>query len=430
MNMLPTPTPMTAAVALLAALVLPAAHAADDEASALDLQAEVVPEAAATSAPGGRLSIEASLGSQFDRYLNERRGTQRLSLDYRQRWTLAPGWRLGLSDRLDVSRPSDGESGHASNSVREAYVAWQDDGKRALAVDLGRVQWRNGPGYGFNPTDYFRRGSLRTMTTADPIALRENRLGTVMLRGQQLWQDGSSLSVALAPKLVDAPSSDGWSLDLGSTNATDRWLLAWASPSWGGASGQLLLLGEERQSPQLGASVTAGVTDAAIAFAEWSGGRQTQGLSVAAGIPGTAAWRNRMAAGMTYSWPSRLSLTVEYDYNGAAPDQAAWEATWAQSPATAIRYLEGASIAQDSAARTAWVAYATQKAFLHKDVDLTALLRRNTEDSSTFVWLELRRHWRNLDLALQWQHAQGDPHSEYGLIPVKQWIQVTGTWYF
>jgi hypothetical protein len=417
-------------VALTGVLVLLPAQGADDEASALDLQVEAKSDAPVSSAaPGGRLSIEAALGVQHDRYTGEHPGTRRLSLDYRQQWRLAPGWRLGFSDRLDLSGPTDPGVHTAINSLREAVLSWQDEAAEALSVDVGRVQWRNGPGYGFNPTDYFRRGALRTLTTADPIALRENRMGTVMLRGQRLWQ-GGSVSLAFAPKLADTPSDEGWSLDLGSTNASNRLLLAWSPPSWGAASGQVLLLGEDHRDPQLGASLTAGLSDAAVAFAEWSGGRQADSLSIAANMPGTARWRNRLATGLTYSWPTKLSLTVEFDYNGAAPDQAAWEAVYAQSPTLAINYLTAAAFSQDSASRTAWVAYAVQKSMFHKDVDLTALVRRNAEDGSVFIWMEVRRHWGDVDLALQWQRAHGDAGTEYGLLPVKQWVQLVGSWYF
>ena len=93
------------------------------------------------------------------------------------------------------------------NSLRAAYLSWQPEAGNTI-FELGRVNLRYGPGYGCNPTDFFRDGSLRTRTTANPFALRENRLGNVMFRAQRLWT-GGSLSEAYSPKSADRPSADG-----------------------------------------------------------------------------------------------------------------------------------------------------------------------------------------------------------------------------
>ena len=425
-------TVTTLAALLCLALIPLAAIAADDDA-ALDLQVSP-PEpstlaAAASAGQPGRLSAELAYGRLQRRSTGESIDTHRVSIDFRREWTLAPGWRLGLSDRLDQQSPQEPGDRSTLNSLREAYVSWQSDGAEAWGVDLGRVQWRNGPGYGFNPTDYFRRGSLRTLTTADPIALRENRLGTAMLRVQRLWADGS-VSVALAPKLADAPSSSSASLDLGSTNNSDRLLAVWSQRLPGGINAQALLLAERHKSPSVGASATALLSAAAVGFVEWSGGSERAAIDVAAGRPAPQAWRNRLAAGLTHTTTSRLSLTAEYDYNGAAPDGATWDRALLLAPQDIEQVLRASALAQDSASRSAWLVYVTQKSLLLKDLDLTALLRRNQQDGSTFAWLELRHHFKTADLALQWQRAQGRAGSEYGLIPARQWLQAVGTWYF
>ena len=56
------------------------------------------------------------------------------------------------------------------NSLREAYLSWQP-ASGASILEAGRINLRYGPGYGYYPTDFFRDGSLRTSTTADPLAL-------------------------------------------------------------------------------------------------------------------------------------------------------------------------------------------------------------------------------------------------------------------
>ena len=88
------------------------------------------------------------------------------------------------------------------------------------------------------------------------LSLRENRLGTVMLRAQRLWT-GGSISAAFSPKLADRPNPDGWSLDLGSTNNRDRALVALGTQFSQRFSSQLLLYKQSGLTPALGANMTA-----------------------------------------------------------------------------------------------------------------------------------------------------------------------------
>ena len=69
---------------------------------------------------------------------------------------------------------------------RAKNLPGQSSGGRRQRADLPRLckvltfgppfNLRFGPGYGYNPTDFFRDGSLRVLTTADPFALHEIRL--------------------------------------------------------------------------------------------------------------------------------------------------------------------------------------------------------------------------------------------------------------
>src|SRR5207244_12924542 len=130
------------------------------------------------------LCVEGMVGIGDLRDGSGTRDLRRLSLDFMHASPFATGWRAVLSDRLDHMRPSDGAA-DTINSLREAYVSWQPQ-SASTVVDAGRVNLRYGPGYGYNPTDFFRDGALRTITSIDPFALRENRLGTVVARGQRL----------------------------------------------------------------------------------------------------------------------------------------------------------------------------------------------------------------------------------------------------
>ncbi len=259
----------------------------------------------------------------------------------------------------------------------------------------------------------------RVLTTADPFALRENRLGTVMLRAQRLWSDGS-LSLALAPKLADRPSSEGWSPDLGSTNNRSRALVALGTQFSQRVSSQLLVYKDDGRSPALGANFTALLSDAAVAHLEWSRGREPDLLSRALAVPASAATRNRFVGGVTYTTLGKLSVTAEYQY---------WAALGA-TPATQLAYLREALRLQDLAPRKAYLIYVTQKSLGLKDLDLTAYLRVNPGDDSKLAWLELRHHWPSFDLTFQLQQNIGSRTSEFGVLPDRRIVQVLGTYYF
>lgn len=405
------------------------AHATDDDADALSLSSAPA-EASLDAAPKTKLFAEGVLGSASRRDGSGSHTLTRASLDLIHAADLAPGWRAALSDRLDYVRPSDpiaGKGDATINGLREAYVSWQRaDGN--TAVDLGRVNLRYGPGYGYNPTDFFRDGALRTMTSTNPLALRENRLGTFVLRGQQLW-NGGSLSAAYSPKLADRPSAEGFSLDAGATNNRDRGLIVLGSQFSERVSTQLLLYKERDLPAQIGASATALLSDATVAHAEWSRGREPDLLSRATGT-GARTTRNRFVGGLTYTTASKLSVTAEYQYNGFALDHRGWNAVAATSPAALGAYLLEAQHRQDLASRDAYLVYVTQKSVGWKNLDATALLRINADDHSGLAWVELRHHWSRIDLALQLQQQSGRTGSEYGLYPDRRSAQILASYFF
>ncbi len=374
-----------------------------------------------------KIFLEGAYGNSTQRYqpgsVNLRRG----SLDFNYAAQIDTGLRFVFSDRVDYIQPSPTGSDSTVNSLREAYLSWQPDGGNSI-FEAGRMNLRYGPGYGYNPTDFFRDGSLRTVTTANPFALRENRLGTVVLRGQRLWT-GGSLSIAYSPKLTTRSSGDGWSLDLGATNNRDRGVVVLGSQFSERISTQLLAYKADGEAAKVGASMTALLSDAAVAHAEWSHGKEPDLLSRALSIPGKSVTRNRFAGGLTYTTSSKLSLTAEYQYNGFALNRAAWNAL-AANPVNQVTYLLEAQRLQDLAPRQAFLIYASQKDFAIKNVDLTAFLRVSLIDHSKLAWVELRRHWSNFDLAFQLQQNIGRSSSEYGILPDRRVVQILGTYYF
>jgi len=403
-----------------------AVMAADAEADALNL--ESAPVTAPKGVKGTTIFVEGAIGNASQRYQLPNVDLRRATFDLNYAARLSPNWRGVFSDRVDNIHPAGIGADSTVNSLREAYVSWQPEGGNKV-VEFGRINLRYGPAYGYNPTDFFRDGSLRTQTTADPFATRENRLGTVMLRGQRLWSEGS-LSFAFSPKLEDRPNADGWNLDLGSTNNRDRAVLALGTQFSQRVSSQMMVYKEQGASPALGASLTALLSDAATAHAEWSRSREPDLLSRALALPAASATRNRFASGLTYTTMGRLSVTAEYQYNGFALAQSNWATLGATSAAIQVAYLTEAQRLQELAPRQAYLLYATQKGMGLKDLDLTAFLRVNMGDRSRLAWVELRHHWPNFDLAFQLQQNIGRINSEYGILPDRRVMQVLGIYYF
>lgn len=436
-----TPTSSTLALLLAAAAALPVQAAEDD---ALDLEAappatqkpSAAPAASQASAPTAaaaptsapRLALEvAGLQAQRSGGLGKQSG-HRLALDLRWSGSLDEPWRFGLSNRLDDLHPAQAGQRNTRNSLREAWVAWQSD---ATSVEAGRVNLRHGPGYGYNPTDVFRRGATRVITSADPLALRENRLGTYLLRASQLGSAGST-AITWAPKLSsDGPSDATFSFDPGATNQRQRVLLTAsgrASERW---SGEVLALAEGGSRSRLGASFTGLATDWLVLHGELSAGKVADLLDIGLGQAAPAMHRRSQAVlGATFTLPGGLAVTAEAQYNGAGLDRQGWQQLFAQGPVAAARLFGTTQADQDLASRRAWLLYATQKSVLLKQLDVTGFVRHNPLDHSSLAWVELRYHWPKLDTALQWQRSLGGAATEYGALPYRQVLQLVGTLYF
>jgi hypothetical protein len=443
------------AVPLLAAALLifagpPTAAATagdDDDAAALSLQSAA---AASTPARGSSLAIigEAAF-TDADLEGGGRADTERLSLEVRDDARLAPDWRFVFGDRLDIDYSGGGNgngsetgsgngnvtgSGNANgnglqkiNTLKQAYVSWQPTSD--LLVDLGRINTREGVAFGYNPTDFFRTDALRTIESLDPDSLRDERLGTVMLRGESLW-NGGALTAVYAPKLGGAPSNAAFSPDFGATNAAGRWLLSLTqrlTPSW---SPQWLLFGNDQGMAQLGLDSTALLGDATVAYLEASGGRLGSLLTQSQNLPADPAWRGRAAAGLTYSTTHKLALTLEYEYDGAALGTRGWAAVRSGDPQTYGRYRNFVTAQQELPTRQALFAYASWQDVGIRHLDWSAFLRLDLLDHSRLPWTEIRYHFTRLDLALRWQDEDGAPGSDYGAAPTGRTWQLVADYFW
>lgn len=411
--------------ALLVQALCAPAQGADSDRDALELESEpdLEPSSAATKA-----FVEAGLGWAEQRYGLGSRSISRLTLDGRHAARLLPSTQAVASARIDRSNPPDTRIDGAVFSLREAYLGWQDDDAAAV-LEAGRINLRDSPGYAYNPTDFFRDNALRTYATVDPASLRDNRMGSVMLRAQHLLP-GGSLAAVYSPELDDSPSDSSFSLDLGSTNARDRGQLSWGHRLSEKVNAELLLYKEAGSSVRFGASFSALVSDAVVVYAEGTHSSEPDLLSRALMLPAPSQSGNRLNAGLSYTTTTRLSLTAEYQYNGFALDRTGWETLQVAGPDAQGAYYSQALALQDNAGQQTIFLHAVQRDLAIKNLDLTALLKLNRTDNSRMFWLDLRYRLQKFDISLRVQRNVGDEGSEFGIVPISTSAGAVVTAYF
>ncbi|MEO6408113.1 MAG: hypothetical protein ABIO45_05100 [Burkholderiaceae bacterium] len=338
----------------------------------------------------------------------------RLSLDVRLDTTVAPGWRAVVSDRLDVARHQDQVLDYSVNTLREAYLSWH--ASPTDIVDFGRINLRYGSAYGYNPTDYFKVGALRSITSPDPAALRENRQGSIVVQAQKVWST-TSLSAVLSPKLASRPSAGTFDLNEGATNGSNRWLLAGSHKFSENFQPQILLHGGTDLPVQTGVNLSGLIGQATVAYAELSGGRSRSLTTQALGLPGPEKVQRRVAVGLTYTTAFNLSLTAEFESNSAAPDRAEWNRFSTAAAGNGLRLLQTAQTLQDLPTRRAVFVYAAWRDLGMKNFDVAAFVRRDQETRSREQWIEARYHWAKAEVALQWQGYSGPSGSLFGDVP-------------
>ena len=339
---------------------------------------------------------------------------RRLSLDLRYDGAIAPGLRAILSDRLDVSRSSEAARETNVNTLREAYLSWH--ASPSLITDIGRVNIRYGAALGYNPTDFFKPGALRSIVSPDPASLRENRQGTFALQGQKLWT-GSSLTGIFSPHLGGATSDSTFALDFDKTNPRNRWLLAGSHKLSEDFNPQVLLFGGAGMSTQAGLNLSALVNAATVAFLEVSAGRGESLVAKALANAEPEQIHRRAALGLTYTTAFNLSLTAELEHNSAAPNRRQWDSFSGGATGNVLKLLEVSQAQQDLPVRQAMFIYAAWRDIGVRNLDLSAFIRRDSETRSRDQWIETRYRWDGAEVALQWQLYSGGPTSLYGSVP-------------
>lgn len=424
-----------AAVAAAILLAIGAVQAGEDPDAGALMLADQTPTTVEKSSDW-RIFVEGAYGG--DTVRNQLTGQEasqsnhRLSFDLQLDDTFAPGWRAVLSDRLDVDWPPQSGDQNSINTIREAYLSWQPQSNEI--VDFGRINPRYGVATGYNPTDFFRTGAVRSVVSVDPSSLKQNRQGSVMLRGQTLWE-GGSLTALYSPKLSKQPDVNDFNPDWGATNNQNRVLVALSEKFNDHINPQFLIYKAQDASTQLGFNLTDLLNDSTVVFVEWSGGHSATLLTQAFnqhGLPRADddAFRNHLSTGLTYTTGNKISLTGELEYNGAGLDQSDWIALSHGSLPVYGLYRNWLQIEQESPTKPALFFYGMWQDALINHLDLSAMERYDAADYSRLTWLEARYHDKHAEYALQWQRYSGKVWSDYGAAPQVMGWDVVARYYF
>lgn len=391
--------------------------APSDDLDALSV-ADKASDPVAQAARSWRLFVEGAVGQGRLRGSDDKVSLYRGSIDFRFDGRLAPELRAVFSDRLDGIDSDGVPPGENVNTLREAYLSWARTDDQIL--DLGRVNIRNGAAMGFNPTDWFKANALRAIVDPDPAVLRENRQGTVVLQGQQLW-DRASLTAAFSPKLGRSADPATFALNAGATNPSNRYLIAGSYKVSEQFNPQLLAYGGADTPVQVGLNLSALVGDATVVYGEIAAGKGPSLVAQALSLAEPDANQQRASVGLTYTTPFNLSITAEAEYNSAAPRGDQWDALSVQSQQ---QVLATAQALQDLPTRSQWFLFAAWKDLGVKRFDLSGFLRQDMLTSSRAWWLEGRYSWERAEVALQWQAFSGTPGTVFYAVPQRQTVQL------
>jgi opacity protein-like surface antigen len=283
----------------------------------------------------------------------------RTSLDAVDQWNLASNLTAALSNRFNITE-ADGvpfpTHQNLRNDFREGFLTWQPAPQSYL--EAGRINLRNGVALGFNPTDFFKTRTQIDQASLDPSVIREDRLGTVMARAQQIFSGGAA-SIAIAPKIenpapIPTGLQSGFDPRFNRTNAAYRFLAS-ANYDFDKVSPQALVYHEGTQT-RFGLDLTSQVSQSVIAYAEWAGGRQQDliGQAISFGketgtLPANArilppddasnAFRNDVAVGASWTGTDKITINLEYHYHQAGlsgETMRSWFAIGSAAPRSAI----------------------------------------------------------------------------------------------
>jgi hypothetical protein len=175
------------------------------------------------------------------------------------------------------------------------------------------------------------------------------------------------------------------------------------------------LYGERGRAPQLGLNLTALAGDAVVSYLEWAGGRSGTQVSRAAGQEDERVFRSRVAVGFTVTLPIDLSLTLEFQANGAGASDEHLRSLAASDPIALARALSWAGIAQELPGRRALFSHVRWRNVAVRGLDLSGFVQADTSDGGRQHFIEVRRRFDRFD-ALTFRRSGNARPATYGRV--------------
>ncbi|WP_231936053.1 MULTISPECIES: hypothetical protein [Burkholderia] len=424
----PAPASDAPNIPAAAAAAAPAGSVDDATNAALNL-ADATPAAAPEAAKPWKFSVQDAMRWSDNRDAPTSWRNQ-LSIEFQFDHALTPSLGVHFAMRFDRFDPlsANADSHRDVMLVKEAYASWKPS--PYLALDAGRINQRIGAAIGYNPTDFFKAGAVSLDVPPDPDSRHTNRLGTVAVRAQRVWDSGS-VALMLAPRLASrsVPGDPFASSDLQRTNGVDRWMLVGSQRLTPTIQPQWVLYGESGQSPQFGQNLSVLLGNAVVAYAEWTGGWRPSLIGASTGRGNQdRAFRTRSSFGFTWTLPVDLSLTAELQSNSGGASASQWRALQASDPYAWGRAVRTSIFAQELPSRHGLFLMAAWRNFIVRRVDLTGFAQLDLGAGRQY-WLELRRRFDKFDVALQFLRQTGPSWSRYGAMPEANSVQVLGIFY-
>jgi hypothetical protein len=418
---------------------------------------EVDSRSAASRSGNERAYVESAFAGSIDRrnlvvpvpQSTSAAWQERVFVDVRREWCVGQRVTLTFSDRANVRAENDlvwFTRQSVINDWREGFLSWEvvDD----TYVDAGRINVKSGAALGFNPTDFFKTRAVVEPLSADPSVLREDRLGTLMLRAQRIWT-GGSMTVAFSPAVAhispiysdtNLPSLDP---SFGRTNARARLLVKGSINVSANFSPELLVY-HEGDRTRFGLNITRGIGQNVVAYAEWTGGaqagviddalaygRETRVLPVGAPslLPddSVSTFREDLSVGGSFSAKPKLTLNVEYHLHQAGFDKRDWERWFTAGEGTTSASLAARELwfirsyaldRQDPLTRHSLFARADWVDAFIRHLELTGFVNMDVYDGSSLAQLAAdyfaSSKWT---LGAQVSVNAGGPRSDFGSLP-------------
>jgi|GEM_PF-6000737 len=349
------------------------------------------------------------MGGLAQQATGRRQGVQRLSLDqYWQYQAAGSQWYSRLSSRFDTFwQQAERDSIFSLKELYSGY-RWSD----SWLTEIGRINLKNGVARGTNPTDFFAENAVRAVISRQPAVLREQRLGSMMVRQQWLGAD-SAINLLFSPRLASQPQQAIFHPDWARTNQHTQWQLSAEQNIYSGWSVSALLHQRAAQDLVFGLNLSGLARDDTVVYLEWASDSYEQSML-------TTNQDNRLVTGFSYSLPVPLTVSLEWQYR---PDGFTTE-QWQQLQQNATI---GDALTHSMPTRhTMMLQFQSQQ--WPQPLDWSFLWFKDLQDHSDIFITELTWLKSKYEFTLQWQHSHGGDKDRFGQVPTQ--LQIAARYYF